>query len=837
MSRIGRALLAVLAALSQTWPLATAGDGTSAPAPPIEFSTAPILVDGRLPDPNLILTSDDTSRSMDIRAAALTAFAASRIGKDGLRLGWQAAGGCASLPADGELCQGVNAPRPLDSVRREQLSTFLQRLAAIQRPREAEAQDLVDKAQAHLDEAESDAALPCRKSFMLLASAGAATTPHGALRVHQLDAGAPDLAGRLVDAVDTVLAQSQSLPTLSVSSITSGILPAPDAPVTLYAARYDAQRWSGEITAMIASEDAPLRPWGVSEVTSLPYTTASLLDQREPDSRVIFTSTGAGKQLRGAPFRWNQLAPEQQAALGNGDERLGEQRLRYLRGDRQDEQARGGNLRDRDSVEGDAVNSSVWYSPGGQAANESTETKRPMLYIGSNDGMLHAFFADSGAEAFAYVPQGAFDGLSALTRPAYRHRYLVDGSPWTSEMRDSTRSTRLLAAGLGAGGRGYFVLDVSNPQDWAKEDTAAQHVVLVDTTAGTDPDIGHILGEPVLEAGNPVRTRQIARLSNGRWALVLGNGPGSERQQAMLLIQFLDGERELLKLPAGAPGGNGLSSVRLVDTTGDDIPEIAYGGDMAGQLWKFSLAGADPDEWKSAFDDRPLFQAQDAGGKPQAISSAPLQVTHPERGRMLIFGTGRLWTDSDRADTRTQTIYGVHDRDESDPVSGGRSALVAQEIQSEPVGSVSGQLAWTSTTRAVPLSGTSVQRGWYVDLPAIGERVVAHPRTYEGKLVDILSIVPPAAFRTGIAAQSCKPPATHGFRTTLNALDGARPKSQLYGDSATALNASRIEMPAQPTVQVRRGATILDIHADGKQDAPRNRLGFITRRASWRQIQ
>ena len=68
---------------------------------------------------------------------------------------------------------------------------------------------------------------------------------------------------------------------------------------------------------------------------------------------------------------------------------------------------------------GDIINSSPYYS------KESNT-----IFIGANDGMLHAFNATSGAEVFAYVP-GKIDltALKSLASDNYAHSYFVDGVP------------------------------------------------------------------------------------------------------------------------------------------------------------------------------------------------------------------------------------------------------------------------------------------------------------------------------------------------------------------------------------------------------------------------
>ncbi|KEH14470.1 hypothetical protein GY15_04685 [Delftia sp. 670] len=94
-----------------------------------------------------------------------------------------------------------------------------------------------------------------------------------------------------------------------------------------------------------------------------------------------------------------------------------------------------------------------------------------------------------------------------------------------------------------------------------------------------DRDIGHITARPVLDENDPMRTTQITRMNNNRWAVVMGNGYNSANQRPVLLVQYLDGAQELVRIPVttetagtGKAADNGLSAPRLVDIDGDGDP-------------------------------------------------------------------------------------------------------------------------------------------------------------------------------------------------------------------------------------------------------------------------
>ena len=57
-----------------------------------------------------------------------------------------------------------------------------------------------------------------------------------------------------------------------------------------------------------------------------------------------------------------------------------------------------------------------------------------MVYVGGNDGMLHAFNASTGDEVWAYIPSMLLPKLYRLADKYYasNHQYYVDGSPTAS---------------------------------------------------------------------------------------------------------------------------------------------------------------------------------------------------------------------------------------------------------------------------------------------------------------------------------------------------------------------------------------------------------------------
>lgn len=657
-----------------------------------------------------------------------------------------------------------------------------------------------------------------------------------------------------------------------------------------FTAGYQADGWWGQVHRReIAAGTGQLQPgtsrWGTvqppAEINALPgeappapvpRSTADIMDAQGADwpaNRVVMSyRSGSGTvPAQGIHLRWDDLSEAQQNALratpGGALEsvELAQQRLAFLRGDRSQENSAA--FRSRKSRHGDIVHSQIWFTPGRPSGNYVANdyaafrtgmlnARRPdMLYVGANDGYLHAFDADTGEERLAYLPEGLVGPAAALSRPGYRHRYYVDGSPFTADLYTGNAWRTYLAGTLGAGGKGYFVLDVTRPHQFASANP--NNLVVLDTTAGTDRDIGHIAAQPVTERSDPVLTRQITQLNNGRWALVLGNGVNSTDEKAVLLIQYLDGQRELKKITATATAGtgNGLSAPRLVDVNGDRRADIALAGDQHGNLWKFDLTNADATRWNVAFNCQPLHTAS-VNGTAQPITSAPLYLPHPAGGMMVVYATGRNLTLPDRDDARVQSVYGIYDPttvlmtggpggtlalgSNGTPVIG-RTLLVAQTA-GDAVGTVGEATIYQQSSNAVDYGGSTPRRGWYLDLPATRERVIDNLQWFDGDLIDIVSTVPATSAE---AEETCSPtiqPAT-GFTTTINAVNGAAPKSQIYAYTAAGtqspLTGSRVN--ASSPLRLRSGEREVSIGTGSSASPSRRLLSRMALRPSWRQLQ
>lgn len=508
----------------------------------------------------------------------------------------------------------------------------------------------------------------------------------------------------------------------------------------VYQARFNSVDWSGQIVAYPLTSDGTLgtAKWDTDTSGKIPAAAARNIFTWNGSAQVMFTNASFGS-----------LSASQQAALNAPDcsatltgDPCGKARIDWLRG------VEGAPFRNRVKPLGDVVNSDPLFvgadnfgylklpdADGGGSKYIDfltfKQSRAGMLYVGVNDGMLHAFDASTGVEKFAYVPNGVFANLSTLTNTGYTHKYFVDGPSASADARigSSLEGAPLsgwrtvLVGTLGAGGRSVFALDITDP-------TAADFGKPL--WEFTDADLGYVMGAP-----------QIVKLSTGVWAAVFGNGynPATTATAKLFIVNLATGEL-IAKINAGTGTANGLSAPAVYD--GDDNRSIGdtsdaiYAGDLLGNVWKFDYSSSLG--WKVAYKSGatfvPLFTAK-YGTQVQPIT-APLEIGERPAGTssgvMVYFGTGSYFTTDDRANKDVQTLYGIWD---SGSIAA-RADLQAQSITHELT--EFGEALRVVSNTAVDYSASGKKRGWYLDLisPTLGkqgERVVSTALLRHGRVI------------------------------------------------------------------------------------------------------
>lgn len=547
------------------------------------------------------------------------------------------------------------------------------------------------------------------------------------------------------------------------------------------------------------------------------------------DARNIkIKSTGSGGLQ---PFTWANAGNKDTSGTlanllskdpenGNTSDSKGEARLNYLRGVRTGE---GATFRSRSGILGDLLASSPAVVSGGRylvgVANrlegndsytifkESQATRRARVYVGGNDGMLHGFNADTGVEEFAFIPSAVFPKLNKLTGKNYSHEFYVDGSPVVADIYDGSKWRTILVGTLRAGGKSIFALDITTPGSekllWEFDDSK---IVTPNTVK-----MGYSFSQPT-----------IARLHNGRWAVVFGNGYEASNhtngKAALFIVDAIEGTLERSLEVTGTNGiANGLSTPRLADNNGDSVADYAYAGDLQGNLWRFDLLPSTRDadnplarsatetrgsvsQYQVAYGGKPMFTAvaSNTAQTPQPITAAPALVRHPTGvGHLVIFATGKYFEDTDKDGNKNiaQTVYGIWDEKSRGEKLGTTSALgitraklVEQTISSQVTATDSNArntAARIISQNAIPWGDG--KKGWLLELKQGGTldgEMVIEPMITIGQSVYFQSLVPnddPCA--DGASNWTYGLNAFTGGKTPYNAFD----MQQVKPDGTTAI--------------------------------------------------
>ncbi len=564
-----------------------------------------------------------------------------------------------------------------------------------------------------------------------------------------------ELIAALNDVVNSILEKQARG---STSTVSSGIITGESL---AFSPSFDSTSWSGNLIARSVELDGTFGDiqWDLSCLLT-GGTCAKQLNRKiftyDPaaQSTVAFDSSLSGSLRTELTQNASDLISRTGASVNDI--------IDYVRGDQGLEQQNSGQFKDRVSVLADIIHSSptlvrgpgefysdvLWpeTSDEYQAAligNGYRDFKldelhrKNIVYIGSNSGMLHAIDADTGFEYWAYMPYKAFQNIHRLPDVQASHHSYVDNTAVTRDVFINGRWRTILIGGMRYGGQSYYALDVTNPG-------SAQPTVLWEFSDEDDPDMGYSYGKA-----------DIVRVSStGEWVALIPNGYNNSQQDfadgsdprniisatgnaVMYVVRIADGNlRAKIDTNTGSPTTpNGLSSPIGVDSefhiggsnnkvnSKIDLGiDVAYAGDIYGNLWKFDLTDTDPSAW----DAEKLVEADTIMHRPITVKPRVVAVRDAyqsaENDVIVMYGTGKYIELPDR-DTdlpAEQYLVGVIDginRTRPTSLSVTSGSFVEQFF--------SGANGFRHLTNNVVDLADSNVYGWKVELPEDGERITS----------------------------------------------------------------------------------------------------------------
>jgi type IV pilus assembly protein PilY1 len=652
-------------------------------------------------------------------------------------------------------------------------------------------------------------------------------------------------------------------------------------------------------------------------VNAAGYTNTRNIITKQIDIADVTINSSTTSSLNSGPaveFAFDQLSASQQSVFtsqrtsfsdwaGTDDNVFGRALVNYIKGDSTHEQGINGEpvapglvesaFRDRnkrylgaivnsspqfvgvpDELYPDQIEGSNLYS----AFRAAQSSRTPIVYVGANDGMLHAFDArvdttttgttttitsnsNSGNEVFAYIPGMLTAKLPQLAQSAYNFDSFVDATPTIRDVFvdadgagagtvDAWRT--FLVGGFRNGGRGIYALDVTDPgATFASASTTNAKAAEIVRFEYTHEDLGYTYSLP-----------QIAKMNDNSWVAIVGNGYNSVGDGKGKLF-IIDLETGLPLLGAGGSDGiidtgvgsimnslctdtgsdcNGLSEPTIVDLNGDFKTDRIYAGDLHGNMWMFNVQDTNNANW---FVTKLITATQTATPCTdcrQPITTRPVVTLHPSRRSistspniLVLFGTGQFVAEGDAAIVDNQSFYGVWDTIRETAPSNDylNDDLTKADLEARTFSGTMDNILVTGNAAGYnSVASPDVNRnlGWYIDLagaiaPAGSPsgptsdrfdrgRVVINP-IISGSLVFFITTVP-----SGVVV--CNAGQIPGFLTALDVVSGKPPGFAVFTVAGVPQTSS--------TIVLNNGAVGLgfDTTKDGTQTRITNIDGSIT---------
>jgi type IV pilus assembly protein PilY1 len=407
---------------------------------------------------------------------------------------------------------------------------------------------------------------------------------------------------------------------------------------------------------------------------------------------------------------------------------------------------------------------------------QTYKNRETIVYVGANDGMLHAFSAgqyhegdnpgtagktergwydgaNRGTELWGYVPYSLLPHLKWLADPDYCHVDYVDLKTRVVDARIFTADadhpygwgTVLIGAmRLGgtpvSGGPGsrtyrsaYFALDITNPTstDYPK--------LLWEFWDKDDEALGYTYSYPTI-------IRRGAKADPGDWYVIFGTGPSNfdgggattgkvyvrNLFSGAYVTQFTITDADVVGHPFF------LSSPISIDRGLDNQVNVAYIGasyndsGWKGKIFRIDTDNNDPTAWSLS-----TFFSSD---KP--ITSTPTAALDPFGRLWLFWGSGRYFSDTDKADSSIQRLYGVWDPGAGSFAEANLNNVTDVDIYEDGYVDVNGNGSYDAGDMIFSQYlagmrsdyGSSTKYGWYVNISSGGERFLTKP-TILGNIV------------------------------------------------------------------------------------------------------
>ncbi len=515
-----------------------------------------------------------------------------------------------------------------------------------------------------------------------------------------------------------------------------------------------------------------------------------LYNRTAPRNLYTYLGTNANLTDSSNAFTTANITP---AILGVADSTAKDQLINYVYG----QDSYNNSTNKRDWILGDVLHSRplvVQYATYAfTKANESNcSVNKSIIYVGGNDGMLHAFKDCDGSELWGFIPPDKLGHLSHL--PLSIHTYFVDGTPKAyiyDKNKDGYISTTddkvILIFGERRGGQHYYALDVTDPASpkfmWRLAgggaganaglfktgsivgSSAPWYTELSETWSeptigkikvGADKKVAMFIGAGYDNANDDLEAPSPAVSANGRGVYVveianINGGDPDFTHSGEKIWGYTNSDNSNMQ--------NSIpSTVSSLDADDNTYIDMLYVGDTGGKMWSFNVNGA-----TSGWNGRLLFSSNNASPPDRRkIFYEPAITLESDKNynpfQMLFFGTGdrehpvRTNTDDTQNPKQVDRMYAVKDKGQTYTIAESNLTDVTIDRLQEAPGTATSEidcllskLGWQKV-----VSGCNEQDGWFIKLDQNSEEKVLAATTVFNKGAYYTTFSPNASVSTDV---------------------------------------------------------------------------------------
>jgi type IV pilus assembly protein PilY1 len=506
----------------------------------------------------------------------------------------------------------------------------------------------------------------------------------------------------------------------------------------------------------------------------------ALLAARAPSTRVIKTNTGSNGALEEFALTNGNLTATTFGAASSTerDELIG-----WARGvDVDDENENGTSTDTRPWLIGDPLHSRPLVINYGARGTYTRSNPDVRIIMGTNAGMLHAFQAGDGSEAWAFIPKemGPLVKILRDNTTSTTHPYGIDGTA-VAYMEDTNHDGTIsgsekvyLFFGLRRGGNAYYALDISDPDN-------PSFLWRIDDSSTGLSELGQSWATPVVTRV-PGYTGLVLIFSGGYDSNKDASGVGTADSQGrgIFIVDALTGHLVWSVTPAANSATN-LQATDLVhsipaaisalDSNGDGHSDRLYAADTGGNVWRVDLAGSSlPTAAQTTWS---IFKLASFGGNTTSTDRRFFNKPDVVRARTgglaydaLALGSGNRSHPNETA--VSNRFYLIRDTEIMTSYHGSGGTTVPTPLTESNLYDATANLIQdgNATQQSAALTDLSNKRGWFVSLERSGEKSLSQSLTLSGTVFF-------TTFAPDANAISCVPVPGNGYLYAISLQNGS----------------------------------------------------------------